>query len=175
MPGVDGASAGVRDGAPAAPEQRLAELRVTLPAKTARRGHYAPTARSGRLLFVSGHLPDSAGEPLHMGKLGRDLTTEQGYEAARQAAINMLAGVRIALGDLNQVKSILKLLGMVNCTDDFTEQPQVIDGASDLLHEIFGETAMHARSAVGMVGLPRNNCVELEAVIELCDGAEAQT
>jgi enamine deaminase RidA (YjgF/YER057c/UK114 family) len=102
-----------------------------------------------------------------MGKLGRELTTGQGYEAARQAAICLLGSIRNATGDLNRVTRVVKLLGMVNSTDAFTEQTQVINGASDLLAEVFGEDGLHARSAVGMAQLPRNNCVEIEAVVSL--------
>lgn len=148
-------------------ERRLSEMRLTLPDSVPPVGNYVRAVRTANLLFVSGHLPDSSGEPLHVGKLGRDLTTEQGYDAARQATINLLGTVRTALGDLNRVRRVVKLLGMVNSTEDFIEQPQVINGASDLLDEVFGEIATHARSAVGMAQLPRNNCVEIETVVEV--------
>jgi enamine deaminase RidA (YjgF/YER057c/UK114 family) len=148
-------------------EQRLADLGLTLPPPGATSGRYAKAVRWGDLLFVSGHLPDSSEPPIHVGKLGRDLTTPQGYEAARQAGLSLLASVRTAVGDLNRVRGVLKLFGMVNSTESFIEQSQVINGVSDLLHEIFGEAALHARSAVGMAQLPRNNCVEIEAVIEV--------
>jgi enamine deaminase RidA (YjgF/YER057c/UK114 family) len=148
-------------------EHRLSEMGLTLPDSVPPAGNYTRAVRTGNLLFISGHLPDSSGEPLHKGKLGRDLTTEQGYDAARQAAINLLGTARKTLGDLNRVRRVVKLLGMVNSTEDFTEQPQVINGASDLLDEVFGEIATHARSAVGMAQLPRNNCVEIEAIVEV--------
>jgi enamine deaminase RidA (YjgF/YER057c/UK114 family) len=151
------------------PEVRLIELGLTLPPVGAAHGNYAKAVRTGNLLFVSGHLPDSSGEPLYVGKLGRDLTTLQGYEASQQAVLSMLASIRIAIGDLNAVRAIVKLFGMVNSTEDFIEQGQVINGASDLLHDLFGDVALHARSAVGMAQLPRNNCVELEAIVELAD------
>jgi enamine deaminase RidA (YjgF/YER057c/UK114 family) len=154
------------------PEQRVRELGLTLPGRMPPSGRYAKFVQEGELLWLSGHLPDSAGAPLHMGKLGRELTTEQGYEAARQAAICLLGSIRTATGDLNRVTRVVKLLGMVNSTDEFTEQTQVINGASDLLAEVFGEDGLHARSAVGMAQLPRNNCVEIEAVVSL---APAQT
>jgi enamine deaminase RidA (YjgF/YER057c/UK114 family) len=108
-----------------------------------------------------------AGAPDYTGKVGRDLTTAEGYQAA---TINLLGTVRQALGSLDRVTRVVKLFGMVNSTEDFTEQPQVINGASDLLQEVFGRAAVHARSAVGMPQLPRNSCVEVEAVIEL-DGS----
>jgi enamine deaminase RidA (YjgF/YER057c/UK114 family) len=152
---------------PVRPEQQVASLGLQLPAIVPPVGNYVRTVRSGNLLFVSGHLPDSAGTPSHMGKLGRDLTTTEGYQAARQSAINLLGSVRQALGSLDQVTRVVKLFGMVNSTEDFTDQPQVINGASDLLQEVFGPAAVHARSAVGMAQLPRNNCVEVEAIIEI--------
>lgn len=149
-------------------DARVAELGITLPESIPPVGKYLRSVQTGNLLFVSGHLPDSAGDPIYTGKLGRDLTVEQGYEAAREAAIAMLGTVHQALGTLNRVTRIVKLLGMVNSTESFIEQPQVINGASDLLHEVFGASvAAHARSAVGMAQLPRNNCVEIEGVFEV--------
>jgi len=152
------------------PEQQIARLGLRLPTAVPPVGNYVRAAQTGNLLFVSGHLPDSAGAPDYTGKVGRDLTTAEGYQAARQATINLLGTVRQALGSLDRVTRVVKLFGVVNSTEDFTEQPQVINGASDLLQEVFGRAAVHARSAVGMPQLPRNNCVEVEAVIEL-DGS----
>lgn len=149
------------------PEERLAALRLELPSVIPPVGRYVRAVQTGNLLFCSGHLPDSAGEPVHLGKLGRDLTTEQGYAAARQAAVNLLGTIRSSLGSLDHVARIVKLLGMVSSTEDYVEQPLVLNGASDLLHEVLGERAIHARSAVGMAQLPRNNCVEVEAVVEV--------
>lgn len=154
-------------------EARLAQLGIELPAVIPPVGRYVRAVRSGTLLFCSGHLPDSAGSPVHMGKLGRDLTTEQGYEAARQAAVNLLGTMRASLGDLDRVTRVVKLLGMVSSTEDFLEQPLIVNGASDLLHEVLGERAVHARSAVGMAQLPRGNCVENEAIVEVATVAEA--
>ena len=153
------------------PEQRVAQLGLRLPSVVPPVGNYVRAARTGNLLFVSGHLPDSAGAPDHAGKLGRDLTTAEGYQAARQATISLLGTIRQALGSLDRVTQVIKVFGMVNSTEDFTEQPQVINGASDLLQEVFGPAAVHARSAVGMAQLPRNNCVEVEAVIEFAGPA----
>lgn len=150
-------------------DARIAELGIELPTEIPPAGNYLRYMKTGNLLFTSGHLPDSAGPPIHVGKLGRDLTVDQGYEAAREAMINMLGTVRNALGSLDRVTRVVKLLGMVNSTEDFIEQPQVINGASDLLQEIFGDVAPHARSAVGMAQLPRNNCVEVEGVFEFKD------
>ncbi|RGC68603.1 Endoribonuclease L-PSP [Micromonospora sp. MW-13] len=148
-------------------DARVAELGIDLPRSVPPVGNYLRSMQTGNLLFLSGHLPDSAGTPIHVGKLGRDLTVEQGYEAAREAAVAMLGTVRNALGSLDRVTRIVKLLGMVNSTEDFIEQPAVINGASDLFHEIFGDRAPHARSAVGMAQLPRNNCVEIEGIFEV--------
>lgn len=148
-------------------EQKLAELGVTLPATTPPVANYVRTVQIGNLLFVSGHTALRDGQPVHPGKLGRDVTIEQGYEAARQIAIMMLSAVRDAIGDLDQVRRIVKLLGMVNSADDFTEQPKVINGASDFLVEVFGEQGRHARSAVGMGQLPGNACVEIEMILEV--------
>jgi enamine deaminase RidA (YjgF/YER057c/UK114 family) len=150
-------------------DDRLVSMGIVLPPPSVPGGNYVKSVQTGRLLFVSGHLPDSGGTPLHMGKLGHDLTTADGYAAARQAAINLLGAVRNAIGDLNRVTRVVKLLGMVNSAEDFIEQSRVIDGASDLFHEVFGDVALHTRSAVGMAQLPRNNCVELEAILELAD------
>ncbi len=150
-------------------EARIQELGIQLPQSIPPVGNYLRSMSTGNLLFTSGHLPDSAGTPIHAGKLGRDLTVDQGYEAARQAMIATLGTVRNALGTLDRVTRIVKLLGMVNSTTEFIEQPAVINGASDLLQEVFGETAPHARSAVGMAQLPRNNCVEIEAIFEFRD------
>lgn len=148
------------------PNERVKSLGISLPTSIPPVGNYVRSKITGNLLFLSGHLPDSAEEPIHLGKLGRDLTTEQGYAAARQAIIAMLGTIHNALGSLDRITAFVKLLGMVNSTEDFIEQPAVINGASDLLHEIFGETAIHARSAVGMAQLPRGNCVEIEAIVE---------
>lgn len=148
-------------------DARTAELGIELPKSIPPVGNYLRSMQTGNLLFVSGHLPDSAGEPLHVGKLGRDVTVDEGYQAARQAAIAMLGTVRNALGSLDRVTRIVKLLGMVNSTEDFIEQPAVINGVSDLFHDIFGDRAPHARSAVGMAQLPRNNCVEIEGIFEV--------
>src|SRR5699024_7712119 len=148
------------------PNERVKSLGLSLPSSIPPVGNYVRAQTTGNLLFLSGHLPDSGETPIHLGKLGRELTTEQGYDAARQAIIAMLGTIQNSLGSLDRVTGFIKLLGMVNSSEDFIEQPAVINGASDLLHEIFGEKAIHARSAVGMAQLPRGNCVEIEAVVE---------
>ena len=149
------------------PEALLNTMGVELPASIPPVGNYARARAAGGLLFLAGHLPDSAGVPQYMGKLGQDLSVEQGYQAARVAMINSLGTIKANLGDLKRVKRIVKLLGMVNCSADFIKQPEVINGASDLLDEVFGkEIALHARSAVGMHSLPRGNSVEIETILE---------
>lgn len=148
-------------------EEKLAAMGVTLPPSRPPVANYVRAVQTGNLLFVSGHTPTREGQDLYPGKLGREVTTEQGYEAARQVAINLLGSVREALGDLDRVGRIVKLLGMVNSADDFTEQPRVINGASDFLVEVFGERGRHARSAVGMGQLPGNASVEIEMIVEI--------
>jgi enamine deaminase RidA (YjgF/YER057c/UK114 family) len=149
-------------------EAKLQELGVTLPASNPPAGNYVRAYQTGSLLFVSGHLPDSDGTERFMGKLGRELSTADGYLAARSAAINALGTIKQSLGDLDRVKHFVKLLGMVNSMPDFVEQPHVINGASDFLHQVFGsKIAPHARSAVGMAVLPRGNSVEIEMILEV--------
>ena len=128
---------------------------------------YVNAARSGNLLFVSGHGPVRNGRITHRGRIGADLSVEQGQAAARLTGLNLLASVREALGSLDRVRRIVKVLGMVQCADDFTEQPRVINGFSDLMVEVFGEAGRHARSAVGMGSLPFGISVEIEMIVEI--------
>ena len=130
-------------------------------------GNYVSAVRSGNLLFLSGHGPRSGGKPVMTGKIGRELTIEQGYEAARLTMLNCLSSIKQAIGDLDRIKRIVKLLGMVNSTDNFFEHPKVINGASDLLVELYGDAGRHARSAVGMQSLPMNIPVEIEMIVEV--------
>ncbi|MBI4295568.1 MAG: RidA family protein [Chloroflexi bacterium] len=148
-------------------EQKLKELGLTLPPPPTPVASYVPTVRTGNLLFVSGHGPYNDGKVKTSGKVGRNLTVEEGYQAARNVGLNCLASVKGALGDLNRVKRVVKLLGMVNCTEEFKEQPKVINGCSDLLIAIFGEAGKHARSAVGMQALPNQIPVEIEMILEV--------
>jgi enamine deaminase RidA (YjgF/YER057c/UK114 family) len=141
---------------------------IELPSSVPPAGNYARARFSGRILYLAGHLPDSAGVPQYLGKLGRELSVQDGYRAARIAMINSLGTIKANVGSLNRVRRFIKLLGMVNCVADFVDQPQVVNGASDLLDQVFGkEIALHARSAVGMHSLPRGNCVELETILEV--------
>lgn len=150
-------------------ETRLKEKGITLPEPQKPVANYVNAVRVGNLLFLAGKGPTKPDGSNITGKVGKDLTIEQGYEAARLTAINHLAVLKAELGSLNKVKRIVKVLGMVNCTDDFKDQPKVINGYSDLMVEIFGEKGKHARSAVGMYALPLNIAVEVEVVVEVED------
>ncbi len=138
---------------------------LTTPGKPV--ANYVNVVRVGNLLFLAGKGPTKPDGSNITGKVGKDLTIEQGYEAARLTAINHLAVLKAELGSLNKVKRIVKVLGMVNCTEDFKDQPKVINGYSDLMVEIFGDKGKHARSAVGMYALPSNIAVEVEVVVEV--------
>ena len=151
------------------PEERLTELGHALPETPRSIANYVGAVRTGNLLYLSGKGPDLVGGRHWLGKLGAELTTEQGYEAARDCMLNLLAVLRDELGDLSRVRRVVKLLGMVNSTPDFGEQPMVINGASDLLVNIFGDTGRHARSAVGMQSLPGGTPVEIEMIVEIID------
>jgi enamine deaminase RidA (YjgF/YER057c/UK114 family) len=135
-------------------EARLKALGIELPTPPRPVATYAMAVRSGNLLFLSGHGPFRDGRVVYQGKVGRDLSIEQGQEAARLTGLNLLASVRDALGSLDRVRQVVKVLGMVQCADDFTEHPKVINGFSDLMVEVFGDAGRHARSAVGMGSLP---------------------
>ncbi len=148
-------------------ETRLNELGITLPETPAAVANYLPVARTGDLLFVSGQLPMADGKVIWAGRLGEALDIDQGRQAARLCAINMLAQLRAALdGELDRVARVVRLGGFVASADDFTGQPQVINGASDLMVEVFGEAGRHARAAVGVNVLPLGAAVELEGLFE---------
>jgi len=151
------------------PEARLAELGITLPEPPSPVANYVNGVRTGNLIFLAGKGPKRADGTELRGKLGADLTIEQGYEGARLTAINQLAVLKEMLGDLSKVTRIVKVLGMVNSDPDFVEQPAVINGFSDLIVEVFGERGKHARAAVGMASLPRGQAVEIEMVVEVED------
>jgi enamine deaminase RidA (YjgF/YER057c/UK114 family) len=148
-------------------EQKLKQMGIVLPESPKPLANYVRTVRTGNLLFVSGHGPYNDGKTLLVGKLGKEVTIEEGYKTARNVAVNCLASIRENLGSLDKVKRVVKLLGMVNCTEDFREQPKVMNGASDLLVEVFGEAGRHARSAVGMQALPNQIPVEIEMILEV--------
>jgi enamine deaminase RidA (YjgF/YER057c/UK114 family) len=149
-------------------EAKLAEMGLSLPAPPAPVGNYVGAVQTGNLLFVSGHGPRRLDDStILVGKVGRDLTTEQAYDTAKAVMLNCLASIKRELGDLDRVQRVVKLLGMVNCTEEFVEPPKVINGASDLLVELYGEAGRHARSAVGMQQLPMNIPVEIEMIVEV--------
>ena len=148
-------------------ETRLDELGITLPETAAAVANYLPVARTGDLLFVSGQLPMADGRMAWSGRLGEALDIDQGRQAARLCAINMLAQLRAALdGELDRVRRVVRLGGFVASAEDFTAQPQVINGASDLMVDVFGEAGRHARAAVGVNVLPLGAAVELEGLFE---------
>ena len=148
-------------------ETRIKEKGIVLPSPQKPVANYVNVVRVGNLLFLAGKGPTNPDGTNITGKVGKDLTIEQGYEAARLTAINHLAVLKAELGSLNKVKRIVKVLGMVNCTEDFKDQPKVINGYSDLMVEIFGDKGKHARSAVGMYALPSNIAVEVEVIVEV--------
>ena len=145
-------------------EQRLNELGITLPEVRTPVGNYVPSVRTGNLLYVSGHIGDLKDA---LGQLGTDVTVEEGYQAARKTGIALLGTVKGAIGDLDKVKQVVKLLCMVNGAVGFAQHPAVANGCSDLLVEVFGEKGRHARSAVGFSGLPSNGCIEIEMILEI--------
>lgn len=147
-------------------EAILEEAGYPLPEPPPKLGNYVGAVTVGNVVYVSGHAPWE-GQELLTGKLGREVSIEQGQHAARVVILNCLASLKAEIEDLSRVKRIVKLLGMVNCTDDFVETPAVIDGASDLLVQVFGDKGQHARSAVGFASLPKGISVEIEVIVEL--------
>lgn len=148
-------------------EERLSELGLTLPDVVPPVAAYQPTARSGNLVFTAGQLPARDGEMIATGKLGGAVSDEQGYECARQCALNGLAAIKAEVGSLDRVVRVVKVVAFVASTPDFTGQPQVANGASELLGEVFGDAGKHARSAVGVPVLPLDVPVEVELTVEV--------
>ena len=149
------------------PEEKLRSLGLELDPPMPPSARYVGAVQVGKLLFVSGHGPVRGGQVQFIGKVGREWTEEQGYEAARLTALAMLATIKAAVGDLGRVRRVVKLLGMVNCTEEYTRTPQVINGASELLIELWGDMGQHARSAVGLQQLPNGMAVEIEGIFEV--------
>lgn len=144
------------------PEEKIKQLGLEIPEVSLPIANYVKWKQVGNLLYLSGSGPKT------LGKVGDDLTVEQGYDAARETGLGIIAVLNAATGgDLSRVKQFVKVLGMVNCTPDFTAQPAVINGFSDLMVEVFGEKGKHARSAVGVGSLPNNMAVEIEVIVEL--------
>ncbi len=151
-------------------EEKLAQMGIILPSTPAPIANYVPAVRTGNLLYLSGVGPAAREDgTVPSGKVGSDLTAEEGYEAARLTGINILARIKGEMGDLTRVRQVVKLLTMVNSTPDFNQQPAVANGCSDLLAEVFGDRGRHARSAVGVAALPNDYPVEIEAIIEVED------
>ena len=149
-------------------ENKINELNINLPEAKAPVGNYVATKISGKMLFVSGQISIDENGQLIKGKVGRDLDTESGYNAAKRCALSIIAQVKKACdNDLSKIKSCIKLTGFVNSADDFTEQPKVINGASDLIASVFGNAGMHTRAAVSTNSLPLGVSVEVDAIFEL--------
>ena len=148
---------------------RLAELGITLPDAAAPAANYVPFVKTGNQLFISGQLPMESGAIAVTGKLGEALQVEDGQKAAKLCAINLLAQAKAATGNLDKVVRLVKIVGFVNSTGDFTDQPKVINGASDFLVEAMGDSGRHARSAVSAASLPFGAAVEIEAIFEIAD------
>ena len=148
-------------------ESRLRAIGVTLPAPGAPAANYVPTVTAGRLLFVSGQVSRLPDGREFIGKVGRDFDVEQGREAAKLCAISLLGAISAALGDLNKISRVVKLVGFVNSTPDFIEAHKVINGCSDFLTDVLGERGRHARSAISVASLPIGAAVEVEAIIEI--------
>ncbi len=148
-------------------EAMLVEKQIALPVPVMPQANFVSSVRTGNLLYLAGHGPVRDGSVPVKGQLGAELKTEDGYKVARSVGLNLLATTRAALGSLDRVKRIVKVLGMVNSAPTFTEQPKVINGFSDLMVEVFGDAGKHARSAVGMAQLPNGMPVEIEMIVEI--------
>jgi len=147
--------------------ERIAQLGIELPAVPEPMGNYMDAVRTGNLLFLSGKGPRKAGGGASTGKLGKEVSVEQGYQDARSVGLILLAVMQKELGSLDRVKRVVKVLGMVNAVAEFTDHPKVINGCSDLFVEVFGDRGRHARSAVGMGSLPSQITVEIEVIVEI--------
>jgi len=149
-------------------ERKIEELKIKLPEAKPPVGSYVATKITGNLLFISGQISIAENGDLIKGKIGKDLSTEQGYNAAKRCGLSIVAQAKVACdGDLSKIKSCLKLTGFVNSTDNFIDQPKVINGASDLIVSIFGDAGMHTRAAVSTNSLPLGVSVEVDAIFEL--------
>lgn len=148
-------------------EQRLAELGITLPAVPTPAANYVPFVITGNLVYLSGQVCKANGEVTHRGKVGRDLDLAAGKAAARLCAINLIAALKLAIGDLDRVARLVSVRGFVASDPSFTEQPQVINGASDLFVEVFGDAGRHSRTAIGVAVLPSDCAAEVDAVFEI--------
>jgi enamine deaminase RidA (YjgF/YER057c/UK114 family) len=148
-------------------EKKLTDMGLKLPAPQKPIANYVKAVRVGNLVFLAGHGPSNLDGTDIAGKVGKELSVQQGYEAAKSVGLNLLSSLKAEIGDLNKVRRVVKVLGMVNCVEGFTEQPKVINGFSDLMVALYGEKGKHARSAVGMYALPNNIAVEIEMIVEV--------
>jgi enamine deaminase RidA (YjgF/YER057c/UK114 family) len=148
-------------------EEKLTSLGITLPDPPTPAGSYVPVVKSGNLAFVSGQIPTESSQVRFKGKLGKDVSVEAGQQAARLCTVNALAQLKMVLGSLDSIKRIVKVTGFVNSDPSFIEQPKVINAASDLLVQLFGESGKHARAAVGVSSLPLDSAVEVEFIVEI--------
>jgi enamine deaminase RidA (YjgF/YER057c/UK114 family) len=148
-------------------DKKLKDLGIELPTPTKPVANYVKAVRTGNLMYLAGHGPTRMDGTNITGKVGKDLTTEQGVEAARTTAIQLIATLKSELGDLNKVKRVVKVNAWVNCNSEFTDQPKVVNGCSDLLVAVFGEKGKHARTSLGTNALPQNIAVEIEMVVEV--------
>ena len=148
------------------PEEKIAQLGITLPAAATPAAVYVPFVQSGNLLFLSGHIPKRAGQVV-TGQLGRNMQTADAKQVAREVTIDLLGTLKAAVGDLGRIQRIVKVMGLVNSSPDFTEQHLVINGCSELLGEVFGDKGVHARSAFGVAQIPLGACVEIELIAEI--------
>jgi len=148
-------------------EQKITSLGLTLPQTPKPVAAYIPAIQAENMVYTSGQLPVVAGELKFKGKLGREISTEQGYEAAKICALNALSAIKSVIGDLDRIEQVVKVVGFVASAEGFTDQPAVVNGASEFLKELFGEHGAHARSAVGMAELPLGAAVELEMIVKV--------
>ena len=148
-------------------ENRLKEIGIELPSPVKPVANYVTTVQTGNLVFTSGHGPVNVSGDLQTGQLGADMTVEEGYQSARLVGLGLISTLKDALGDLDRIKRVVKVVGFVNSTPAFLDHPKVINGVSDLLVEVFGDKGRHARSAVGMVQLPGGIPVEVEVIVEV--------
>jgi enamine deaminase RidA (YjgF/YER057c/UK114 family) len=146
--------------------EKLKELNITLPPVATPAAAYVPFVQTGNLVFISGHTAKQNGKPW-VGQLGKTMTTEEGKVAARSIAVDLMGTLQAAVGDLNKVRRIVKLMSLVNSTGDFTEHHLVTNGASELLGQVFGDKGKHARSAFGVAQIPTGSCVEIEMIVEV--------
>jgi len=150
-------------------ETQIKELGLKLPVQAAPLGAYLKAVRVANLLFLSGHGPHNDGVLMYRGKVGKDISLDEGYAAAKLTMLNCLSTIRVELGSLDKVRRVVKVLGFVNSAPGFTDQPKVINGGSELLNAVYGEMGKHARSAIGVAELPGNMAVEIEMIVEIGD------